>query len=300
MTAPGHRDADRGHRRGRAALVIALGVGVGHAVGVAAVVSALGYPVNALEHAPGGVAGAVGGLVVLAALPTFLALRYRLFLPAVGALAVGARAVSLEFATPPPTFSPLGGHTVVAGPRYVDAYVDAWYVWLFAALLLGAAEAVIRTERGWLPTRPPSDQVATLVNADRRSALRAALAVGAGHLAVFLLLAADWGYFAPGAYLPAPWYVGLGVLVWTLVGLVAVGGVAGFLLFRHRLVAPTLVLAWLASRTGWAQNMPLPDDPLPVYSLGWFVFAGLLLAVGGAEYGVRAVRRRVGRGPSAG
>lgn len=284
-------------RRGdRRALAVALLVGAAHAAGVAALVASLDYPVDSLAGAPGGTAGALLGLAALLGVPTFLLVRYRLAVP-LGVAAVGAGwPVYRELTTPAPEFSTLGGYTVVHGTRYLDGYVDAWYVWLFAYLLVGLAEHVVRTDLDRLPDPVRDGRLDRLFRGDARSARRMALAVGAGHAAVFLWLAADWGYFAPNGYLPSPWYAGLAVLAWTVLGLALVGGVPAFLLVRVRLVLPTVGLAWLVRQTGWTQTLPLPDDSLPIYFLGWFFFAGLLLAAAGVEYGLRAAWKRADGG----
>lgn len=280
----------------RRAATVALVVGAAHAAAVAALVRWLGYPLDALEHAPGGPVGALLGLTLLLALPAFVAVRHGVVTPLIATVLETAWAVSREFATAGPEFTETGGYTVVIGPRYVDAYVDAWYVWLLAYLLLGAAEHVVRVDFDRLPSPRDDERLDWFHRRDRRSALRVAGVFGVVHAAVFLVLAADSGYFVPGGFLPSPWYVGLGVLAWTVVGLVATGGVAGFLLGRWGLVAPTVGLAWLVRETGWAQGLPMPDDALPVYFLGWFFFAGGLVAVGGVEWGIRTAGRRL-RGP---
>lgn len=273
--------------RDRRALVLALVVGVAHALAVAALVRWLNYPIEALAHAPGGTGGALLGLVALLAVPTFVAVRYRLVTPLLaGVLGIGW-AVLREFSTSRPVFSETGGYTIIVGPRYVDAYVDAWYVWLLAYLLLGAAEHVVRVDLDRLPSPSGDERLDWLRRRDRGTALRVAAVVGVVHTVVFLLLAADAGYFTSGGFLPSPWYVGLGVLVWTVLGLGAIGGVVGFLLGRWGLVAPVVGLAWLVWQTGWTQQLPLPDDALPVYVLGWFFFAGGLVAVGAMEWVLR-------------
>ena len=276
-------------------IALAVLVGLGHAVVITALVGHRDYPVNTLAHAPGGTGGALLGLVALLAVPTFVTVRFQLVLPLFTAILAGGWPIYREFTTPAPEFSTLGGHTVMDGTLYVNAYVDAWYVWLFATLLVGLGEYVVRTDQDWLPAPKRERRLDSALHRDTRTALRTGLVIAAGHVAVFLLLAADWGYFAPDGFLPSPWYAGLAVLVWTVLGLAVIGAVAAVLLVRVRLVAPMGGLAWLVWRTGWTQNMPLPDDTLPIYFLGWFVFAVALLAVGGVEYVLRVVGQRASR-----
>jgi hypothetical protein len=272
-------------------VALALVAGVAHAAGVAALVSRLDYPIDALANAPAGRVGAVVGLVAVVAVPVAVALWLRVVSPLVVVAASVVWPVYLTATTAPPTFSRLGDYTVVEGPRFVDAYVDAWYVWLFVALLVGLVEAVVRLDVTRLPAPARAARLRRWLGPGRRAARRTAGVCGGAHAAVFLVLAADWAYFVPDGYLPSPWYVGLAVLVWTVVGLAVVGGVGPYLLVGRRLVVPTLAFAWLARQVGWAQNMPLPDDPLPIYFVGWPVFAGAFLLLGGVEYALRRLGR---------
>jgi hypothetical protein len=154
-------------------------------------------------------------------------------------------------------------------------------------------EAVVRLDLSALPTPAGRDALGRLFGRDPRPARRVAASAAAAHAAALLLLAADWGYFVPGGFLPSPWYVGAATLVWTVAGLLATGGGPVYLLARRRLLTPTLALAWLVRQQGWLQNMPMPDDPLPVYFVGWPFFLGALLLLGGVEYTLRALWRRV-------
>jgi hypothetical protein len=291
--------ARRGSRR-TWELLFALFVGVVHAAVIAGIVARLDYPVKTFEYVPGGVPGATVGLVAVVAIPVFIVLRYRIVLPILAAIAGAVWPVYQEFTTPPPEFSTLGGYTIIHGTRYVDAYVNGWYVWLLAYLLVGLAEYVVRSDHEWLPSPARTERLEQWTRRDHLAALRLATVVAVAHVAVFLLLAADSGYFAPDGFLPSPWYVGLGVLAWTVLGLLVVGGLPMYLLVRTRLVAPIVVFAWLVRETGWAQNIPLPDDSLPVYFIGWFFFAGVLLVVGSVEYALRLAGQWTGHRPTTG
>lgn len=292
-------DARRDLRRLREP-ILALLIGGIHAAAIAGVVARLDYPVKTFEYVPGGVPGAAIGLVAVVAVPAFVVLRYRLVLPIVAAVAGVVWPVYQELTTPAPEFSTLGGYTIIDGTRYVDAYVNGWYVWLLAYLLVGLAEYVVRSDHEWLSSPVRTERLEQWVRRAHLPAIRLATVVAVAHVAVFLLLASDSGYFAPDGFLPSPWYVGLGVLAWTVLGLLAVGGLPTYLLVRTRLVAPTVVFAWLVRETGWVQNIPLPDDSLPVYFIGWFFFAGILLAVGGVEYGLRLAGQWSGYRPTTG
>jgi hypothetical protein len=280
---PTRRDTQRSR-----VLLVALLVGVVHTAVVVGVVARLDYPVQTFEYLPGGVAGAAVGLVAVVAVPVFVLLRYRVVLPGLAAIVGVAWPIYREFTTPAPEFSMLGGYTVVDGTRYVDAYVNGWYVWLFVFILLGLTEYVVRSDHEWLPPPARSTRLDQWARRKQLPALRLAAVVAVAHAATFLLLASNSGYVR-GGFLPSPWYVGLGVAVWTLLGLLLVGGLPVYLLGRTRLVAPSVAFAWLVSAVGWAQLTPRPDDSLPVYFIGWLFFAGVLLVVGGAEYGLRRV-----------
>lgn len=281
------------------ALLGALFVGVVHTAVVGGVVARLDYPVQTFESLPGGVAGAAVGLVTVVAVPVFVLLRYRVVLPALAATVGVAWPIYRAVTTPAPEFSTLGGYTIVDGTRYVDAYANGWYVWLLASVLLGLTEYVVRRDHEWLPSPARSTRLDQWLRREQVSARRLAAVVGVAHAAVFLLLAGNSGYVR-GGFLPSPWYVGLGVAVWTLLGLLLVGGLPVYLLVRTRLVAPSVVFAWLVSAVGWAQLTPRPDDSLPVYFIGWVFFAGVLFVVGGVEYGLRRVGRWSGLDVSSG
>lgn len=223
-------------------LLVALLVGVVHTAVVVGVVARLDYPVQTFASLPGGVAGAAVGLVAVVAVPAFVLLRYRVVLPGVAAIVGVAWPISREVTTPAPEFSTLGGYTVVDGTRYVDAYVNGWYVWLLAFVLLGLTEYVVRSDHEWLPSPARSTRLDQWVRREHQPALRLAAVVGVAHAAAFLLLASNSGYVR-GGFLPSPWYVGLGVAVWTLLGLLLVGGLPVYLLGRTRLVAPSVAFA---------------------------------------------------------
>lgn len=277
--------------RARLPWLLAAVVGLFHAAAFAAVVARLDYPVDALAYALGGRAGALAGLFLLGAVPALLALRHRLVVPLTGVLTGAGWTVAREFTTPRPEFSELGGHTVINGMLYVDGYVDGWYVWLFAAVLAGLAEFVVRSEADWLPSPGADDAFDCLLDTEREAAFRTATVVGAAHVVVFLTYAADWGYFGQNGFFPSPWYLGLATFGWTVLGLFALGAIPVYLLVSHRIVAPTVAFAWLVTRIGWDQQRALPDDSLPIYFLGWFFFAGVLLVVAAAEYGFRRAGR---------
>jgi len=284
-------------RRGAAA--VALAAGVVHAAGVAWVVATLAYPIDTLGTVYGGTPGAVAGLVLLAGLPAYLLVRHRLVVPAAGGLTWLGWILWRAVATPRPEFSTRAGYTIVEGTRYVDPYVNGWYVWLGVLLLVGLVEAVVRTDRSWLPSPAAGEDLAWWIRREWSTALRAGGVVAAAHVATILGLAAESGYFAPNGFLPSPWYLGLATLAWILLGLTLLGAIPAAALVRYRVVAPAVGLAYLVARGGWRQQLALPHDPLPIYLVGWFFFLALLLALGGLELFCRVVGDRFGPAPAA-
>jgi hypothetical protein len=84
----------------RRPLVISLVVGVVHAAGLLAVALHLGYAVGPTEYPLSGIVWRYGGLVVMATLPVWLGLRYRLAAP-LGVLTVTTGYVLGMELTPP-------------------------------------------------------------------------------------------------------------------------------------------------------------------------------------------------------
>jgi hypothetical protein len=269
----------------RRAAALSLLSGAVHAATVVLADRALDYPIAALGRGPVEWAFFVGGAVLVAAVPTFLALRNGLLAPVAAFLFVAATSLVAAAVGPRPAFSELGGHTVVAGTLHLRNYVQGWYCWLLAGLLAGLAEYVARVDVGALPA--PRRRVPLLDVTDRRGSLRVAAAVGVGHLVAVVLLAAESRYFAPGSSFAAPL-----VLAWTLPGAVALAAVPAYLLARHRLLAPLAAFTWFFYRVARVQFLPMPDDALPVYLIGWPAFVAAAVAVGVAE---SLFRRAIGR-----
>lgn len=88
----------------RCSLLFALDVGVLHAVGLLAVALELGYAVGPAEYSLVGLGWRYGGLVGVAALPTWLAVRYRLLTPLVALVLTTGDVLGMELTPPDPTF----------------------------------------------------------------------------------------------------------------------------------------------------------------------------------------------------
>ncbi|MFB6107968.1 MAG: hypothetical protein ABEJ82_03885 [Haloplanus sp.] len=261
-----------------AALAAAVGVAV--TVFLAGVVVSLGYPVGS-GVAP--VAWRYAGLAVTGFVATFLSVRYRLVTPAVGFLAVTVSVAVAELTPPGPTFSTLGGYTVVENGNYVASFARGWYVWASAFGYAGVAEFALRDRLAALPRAGGRSSLASAsLPLDRGQALRAAAGLGAVHGVTM------------AAYAVAVHVSNLSplVLVWIAVGTFLLAAVPAALLLAARLFAPFCLFVADLFVLVRADFYPSPDGPVPVYVVGWFFFLGVFLAVGGVEAGIR---RLVGR-----
>lgn len=266
-------------------VAVALLAGVVNLAVSASLDRSQGYPVSAFGSGPVEWVGFGLGLVVLAGVPVFLLLRYGLVSPPAATLVVAWTFLVPAVTGPPPEFSELGGHTVVAGTLHLRNYVQGWYCWLLTATLAGLVEYAARTDLARLPS--VRRRVPALDRRDRTTALRVAAVVGVAHLAAVAALAAEYGYFAPDSSFARPL-----VLAWTLPGAVALAATPAYLLARWRLLAPLAAFAYYFYRVAVVMFLPMPDDSLPVYLIGWPAFVGAALAVGGLEV---LVRRLAGR-----
>lgn len=277
--------------RTRAVALAAL-AGLVHAAAVVALDRTLAYPVGAFGRGPVEWAFFAAGAVLVAAGPVYAALRYRLFVPVAAWVLLAASSLLAAVSGPRPEFSELGGYTVVAGTLHLRNYVQGWYCWLLAFALAALVEYAVRRDVDWLPASPL--RLPSLDATDRPGALRAAAVAGGAHLLAVLLLAAESGYFAPGSSFARPL-----VLLWVLPGAVALAAVPAFLLARWRLIAPLAAFAWFFFRVAEVQFLPLPDDGLPVYLLGWPAFVAAAAVLGAAESLLRRAVRRFEERPYA-
>ena len=150
----------------RRQLLLSLLAGVVHAAVLVGVALGLGYTVGPTAYTPLGVVWRYGGLVVVAALPTWLALRYRLVLPFLALNVTTGYVLGVELSPPGPTFRDLAelerlaeptGIVVVEDGLYVVRYMVDASVWAVGFLLTGLVEHVVRTTWPLLPAvRGPS------------------------------------------------------------------------------------------------------------------------------------------------
>lgn len=267
--------------------LVALLVGIGHAAVVLGVALEYGYDVGPAAYSVGGVLWRYGGLVVLGALPAWLALDARLVTPALLVGVLAGLALYAELTPPPPVFRDIAelepgvdeptGITVVENGLSLVKYLRAWYVWTASAALLGFWEAVVRTRFQWLraPARvcdPPSTT---------RSALLVAAAVGVIHAAASLGFGLDLGLNAS-----------LATWLWMGVGAVLLLALPAVLLVRRDLATPMAVATLFLVNSVHSQQYAGPGDPHALYLGAWFVFLGIALLPGGVEYGIRRFRSR--------
>lgn len=278
-----------------------LGVlaGVLHATLLLVVAGALGYDVGPSAYTPVGLLWRYGGLVVVAALPVWLADRYGLVLPLVAVVLTSGYVLGAELTPPGPTFRDVAeleglpeptGITVVENGLYVVSYMINASVWTVGFLFVGLVEYAVRSTWTRLPPVPTPPSWLP-IPASRRQSLAVAAAGGFLHAAVMVWFAARLGFTVSGgsAWL---WYLYGAVGMWTL------AAVPLFLLVRHRLVAPAALLTALVVLDVRAEFIAGVEDPHALYFGAWFLFLAVVLVAGAVEYGLRrfaADERRVTR-----
>lgn len=266
---------------------VSLLAGVVHAVLLVVVALRLGYSVGPTEYSLVGLTWRYGGLVAVAAVPVWVALRFRVVSPLVALLVTSGYVLGMELSPPGPTFRDVAelehlaeptGITVVEHGLYAVRYMVNASVWLAGFCLLGLIEYVARRSWGWLPDVTPASWLP--IPATRRRAAAVAAAAGGCHAAVMV-----------------PFAVRLGVTIssvpdWPLylfgtLGMWVLGAAPTYLLVRHRLLGQALCFAWLLFVDVRAEFQASVEDAHALYFGGWFVFLGAVLVVAGVEYGLR-------------
>lgn len=271
-------------------LSLALLAGVVHAVVLLTVAQRLGYQVSPAAYTPFGAVWRYGGLVVLAALPVWLALRHRLVLPLVALLAVTGYVLGTELTPPGPTFSDVAelerldeptGIVVVENGLYIVRYMVNASVWAVGFLFVGLVEYVARIGWSSLPAvRNPPRWLPVPVS--RRRAVVVATCCGLLHAAAMTWFAARLGVSGFGGWEWALYLYGAAG-TWLLAALPT------YLLVRHRLVAPAAGLALFVLQDVNTEFTATVESPHALYFGAWFVFLGVLLLLAGVEYGLRRV-----------
>ena len=269
-------------------LLSSLLVGTVHAGCLLSVALGLGYSVGPSNYSLLGLSWRYGGLVVVAAAPVWLALRYRLVAPLVALAVTTGYVLGMELTPPGPTFRDVAelerlaeptGIIVVENGLYIVRYMINASVWTVGFLFVGLLEYAIRTRWERLPdvSRPISW---LMVPAPKRLAAGIAAIGGLLHALVMIWFAARLGVTASGGF-------EILLYLFSSVGMWLLAAVPIYLLVRHRLVAPTTLLTVFVLTDVRAEFSPSVDDPHALYFGGWFVFLGILLVAGGIEYGLR-------------
>ncbi|WP_178917858.1 hypothetical protein [Natronomonas gomsonensis] len=280
-------------------LIISLVVGVVHATGLLAVALHLGYAVSPGEYSTVGIGWRYGGLVLVAALPVWLALRYRLATPLVALAITTSYVLGMELLPPGPTFRDAAeleglaeptGITIVEDGLYIVRYIVNASVWTVGFLFLGLVEYVSRSTWNALPTGREAIPWLS-IPASRQRAVAVATAGGIIHAVVMVWFAARLGVTFSGGR------------EWTLylfgaIGMLILAAVPLYLLVRHRLLAPATLLTLFILLNVQAEFTASVEDPHALYFGAWFLYLGILLIAGGIEYGLRRIdiyRRVVSR-----
>jgi hypothetical protein len=272
----------------RRAVGFSLVIGVVHAVGLLLVADSLGYSIGPSQYSLAGLLWRYGGLVVVAAVPVWLAARFRLVTPVVALALATTSVLGMELTPPGPTFRDVAelerlaaptGITVVENGLYVVRYMVDASVWTVGFLFVGLVEYVVRN--AWTPLPSVPESIPWLSSpAPRGRATAVASAGGLLHAAVMVLYAVRLGVTTSG---------GLDWLLYLFgaVGMWVLAAIPLYLLVRHRLVAPATLLTVFVLVDVLAAFTASVEDPHALYFGGWFLYLGILLAVAGLEYGLR-------------
>lgn len=272
----------------RRAVLFSLSIGLVHAVGLLVVAVNLGYSIGPSEYSLIGLLWRYGGLVVVAAVPIWLTLRFRLVTPVIALILTTAYVLGMELTPPGPTFRDVAeleglaeptGITVVENGLYIVRYMVNASVWTVGFLFLGLVEYVLRNTWTRLPSVPGSIPW-LLIPASRRRATAIAAAGGVLHTAVMVWYAARLGVTLSGGF---EWLLYL----FGAVGMWLLAATPLYFLVRHRLFAPATLLTVFILIDVQAAFTASVEDPHALYFGGWFLYLGILLIVAGIEYGLR-------------
>lgn len=268
--------------------VIGLTVGLLHAVGLLAVALYLGYSVGPLEYSVVGLGWRYGGLVVVAALPVWLAVRYRLLTPVVALVITTGYVLGIELTPPGPAFHDVAEYEHLAEPTGVVVVEDGLYivrymvnasVWTVGFLFLGLLEYTVRTTWRVLPNAHRALPWLP-IPASRERAIAVATVGGLLHAGVMVWFASRLGVAVSDEF---AWLLYL----YGATGMWVLAAAPIYLLVRRQLVAPATLLTLfvlLDVRAEFAANV---DGPHALYFGAWFLYLGILLVAAGVEYGLR-------------
>lgn len=265
-----------------------LAIGVIHAAGLLLVALSLGYSIGPSQYSLGGLLWRYGGLVVVAAVPIWLAVRFRLVTPVLAFIVTTGYVLGMELTPPGPTFRDVAeleglaeptGITVVENGLYIVRYMVNASVWTVGFLFLGLGEYAVRTAWTRLPAVPRSVPWLS-IPAQRRRATAIAATGGLLHAAVMVWYAARLGVTLSGG---SEWLLYL----FGAIGMWVLAAVPLYLLVRHCLIAPAALLTVFILIDVQAAFTASVEDPHALYFGGWFFYLGILLIVAGIEYGLR-------------
>lgn len=272
----------------RRAGLYSLLIGLVHAVGLLAVAINLGYSIGPSEYSLVGLLWRYGGLIVVAAVPVWLALQFRLVTPVIALILTTAYVLGMEITPPGPTFRDVAeleglaeptGITVVENGLYIVRYMVNASVWTIGFSLLGIVEYVGRNTWRVLPTTTDSlPWLSTPASRQRAGAI--ATVGGLLHTFVMVWFAIRLGVAISGGF---EWVLYL----FGAVGMWILAAVPLYLLVRHLLVMPATLLTLFVLLDAQAEFTASVEDPHALYFGGWFLYLGILLAVAGIEYGLR-------------
>jgi hypothetical protein len=270
------------------ALLAGVAAGLLHAALLVGVALELGYEVGPTDYSVLGVTWRYGGLVVLAALPVWLAVRHRVVVPLVVVVVVTGYVLGMELTPPGPTFRDVAeverlseptGVVVVENGLYVVRYMVNASVWVVGLLFAGLVEYAVRRTTGGLPAVTAAPAWLP-VQGSRQDAAVLAAALGLVHAAVMVSFAVRIGVTGSSGFEPL-------LYVYGTVGTWLLAAVPLYLLVRHGLVAPAALLTALVLFDAFAEFSASVEDPHVLYFGAWFFFLGVLLVVAGVEWGLR-------------
>ncbi|QLD85287.1 hypothetical protein HWV23_05945 [Natronomonas halophila] len=271
-------------------IAVSLLAGLLHAAALLVVALELGYAVGPAEYSLLGAAWRYGGLVVLAAVPVWLAVRHRLVTPLVALVLTTGYVLGMELTPPGPTFRDVAeleglaeptGYIVVENGLYIVRYMVNASVWTVGFLFAGLVEHAIRSRWDRLPTVP---DVPSWLSVPASSRDAAAIATGGGllHAAAMTWFAVRLGVSVSGGFAWAIYAFGA-------MGMFVLAAVPLYLLVRRELLAPMTLLTAFVFLDARAEFTASVEDPHALYFGAWFFYLGILLIAAGIEYGIYRV-----------
>jgi hypothetical protein len=272
-------------------ILVSFLVGLIHAGTLILVALSLGYSMGPAEYTILGMGWRYGGLVVVAAVPVWLVLRYRIITPLLALVLTTSYVLGMELTPPGPTFRDVAelerlaeptGIIVVENGLYIVRYMLNASVWTAGFLFLGLVEYTVRT--GWkrLPA-VPSPIALISIPTSREQAVGIATVGGVLHAVVMLWFVLRLGLTVSGEF-------GWLLYVSSTLGMWILAAVPLYLLVRHLVVTPATVLTAFILLNVQAEFTAGPDDPHALYFGAWFLYLGLLLIVAGIEVGLRRLQ----------